>query len=319
MPTVSVIITTHNRPHLLPRAIESAREAGKDVEVIVVDDASTDDTAHICRQTPGIRYVRVERNQKVAGARNIGILHSRADYITFLDDDDVRLPLSLDLQIEALSSAPQAGLIYGQALVADQRGVVTGDYHPKRCPHGDVFWELLCRNFIPCGTAVFRRACVFRIGLLDQSVPGVDDWDLWVRVAALYDVMALERPVMIWRRSTPTSGQGTSRADELVGMSTRLFRRKWLALPRACDAPVQMRRDAWRQFSKNMAGHLWLETVRAFKYGHYLRAQKNVLAALRLHSLGSVRAATSPSNLGLLWTRAKGKWSRAGGVPAHLR
>jgi glycosyltransferase involved in cell wall biosynthesis len=306
MPTVSVIITTHNRPRLLPIAIKSAKAAGKHVEVVVVDDASTDETGDICRNISDIRYVRVERNQKVAAARNIGILVSRGDYITFLDDDDVRLEGSLDLQLEALTSVPGAGLIYGQALVADQQSIVTGDYNPKRSPQGDVFWELLSRNFIPCGTALFRRACLFRVGLLDQSVPGIDDWDLWVRMSALYDVVALEKPVMLWRRSTPVSGQGTSRANELVAMSTHHFRKKWLKLPRAAEACAKRRREVWQQFSRNMAAHLALETTRALKYGHLRSAPKNMIAALSLHPWASFRLATSPSTFLFMLGTVKG-------------
>src|SRR5882724_11167373 len=102
MPQASVIIATHNRPHLLPRAIESAFSAGTDVEVVVVDDASTDRTAEVCRSLPSIRYVRADRNQRVAGARNLGIMASTGEYLTFLDDDDLRLPGSLDRQIRAL-------------------------------------------------------------------------------------------------------------------------------------------------------------------------------------------------------------------------
>jgi len=102
MPSASIIITTYNRPDLLPRAIASARASGKDVEVIVVDDASSDETASICQSTRGINYVRLDRNQGVAGARNVGLVASRGEYVSFLDDDDVRLPNSLDEQIEAL-------------------------------------------------------------------------------------------------------------------------------------------------------------------------------------------------------------------------
>lgn len=307
MPTASVIITTHNRPHLLPNAIKSAKAAGKDVEVVVVDDASTDETADVCRNVSDIRYVRVERNQKVAAARNVGVLVSRGEYITFLDDDDVRLAGSLDLQLAALASVPKAGLIYGQALVADQQNIATGDYNPKRCPQGDVFWELLGRNFIPCGTALFRRSCLFRAGLLDQSVPGIDDWDLWVRISALYEVMALEQPVILWRRSTPVSGQGTSRANELVAMSTRHFQKKWLKLVRAAEAPAKKRRVVWQEFSRNMAAHLALETARAFKYGNFLCAPKNLMAALSLHPWGSMRLAASPSTFVFLRAAARGE------------
>ncbi len=99
IPKVSVIIATHSRPHLLPRAVQSAFEAGTDVEVIVIDDASTDETAEVCKNLKGIKYIRVERNQRVAGARNLGILASTADFISFHDDDDVRVPGSLDKQL----------------------------------------------------------------------------------------------------------------------------------------------------------------------------------------------------------------------------
>lgn len=300
MPSVSVIITTHNRPRLLPRAVESARAAGTDVEVVVVDDASTDETAAVCRELSGITYVRVERNRKVAGARNIGVLNSRGEYLTFLDDDDTRLTGSLDLQADVLSSAPEAGLVYGQALIADQEGRAAGDFYPRRCPRGDVFWELLGQNFIPCGAALFRRSCLLRTGLLDETVPGIDDWDLWLRIASLYAVAATETPVLVWRRPTPFSGQGTSRSREMVRMIAGQSWRKWFRLPRAAGAPAARRREARRRLSKNMARHLANEAARAAAAGHFLLAQKNALAALRLHPWASARVIFSSSALSYL-------------------
>lgn len=313
MPIASIIITSHNRPLMLPRAIESARAAGTEVEVIVVDDASTDETAAICRSIPGIHYIRVARNQMVAGARNIGIIKSKGEYISFLDDDDTRLARSLDLQIEALASAPEAGLIYGQALIADQSGSATSAFYPRRCPQGDVFWELMGQNFIPCGTALFRRSCLFRVGLLDESIPGIDDWDLWIRIASLYPVMVLEQPVMVWRKSTPVSGQGTSRADRLVAKATRQFQKKWLRLPRAITADTPVRLDVRRRFSKTMASHLAFETMRAVRHHQFPRAQKNMFAAVRLHPWGLVQAGLSSSSIRFLWNKAKVKWLQGNG------
>jgi glycosyltransferase involved in cell wall biosynthesis len=84
----SIIITTYSRPKLLPRAVESALASGADVEVIVVDDASTDATADVCKKLNGIKYIRLDENQGTARARNIGIEASSGDYISFHDDDD---------------------------------------------------------------------------------------------------------------------------------------------------------------------------------------------------------------------------------------
>src|SRR3954463_7247834 len=143
MPSVSVIIPTYSRPELLPRAIDSARAAGTDVEIIVVDDASTDTTAKVCRALAGINYIRLERNQGVAGARNVGLLASTAKYIAFLDDDDLRLPGSLDQQVAALEANPEAGFVCGAMIMADQNYNPTGEVIRSRHPSGDAFWELL--------------------------------------------------------------------------------------------------------------------------------------------------------------------------------
>src|ERR1700686_1043308 len=204
-PKASIIITTRSRPRLLPEAVESAQASGSDVEIVVVDDASSDETAEVCRDLSGINYVRVEHNQRVAGAPNIGLVASKGEYLSFLDDDDTRLENSLDAQVKALERDPQAGLIYGRAIWGDQEGPPGSRSYPSECHAGDVFWKLLSRNFIPYGSAGFRRSCLARVGLLDDSIPGLDDWDLWVRIAEIYPVLSAEKPIVVWRRSTPVS------------------------------------------------------------------------------------------------------------------
>lgn len=283
MPKASVIITTHNRPRLLPRAVESARRAGSDVEIVVVDDASVDETAEVCKGLAGVNYVRVERNQRVAGARNVGLVASSGEYVSFLDDDDVRLPDSLDQQIEMLDAAPDAGLIYGQAIMDEGKSFSRS--YPRQCPQGDIFWQLVSRNFIPCGSVVFRRSCLSRVGLLDNSIPGLDDWDLWVRIAEIYPVIALATPVIIWRRSTPASGQGTSEAAGLVSLNVRQFRNCWMNLPRSVEAPKRTKRVAWRDFSENMAEHLLWESARSLRCGKPGQSLRNLSVMPRLSPL----------------------------------
>ncbi|MDQ3805079.1 MAG: glycosyltransferase [Acidobacteriota bacterium] len=284
-PQSSVIIATRDRPHLLPRAVRSAQAAGTDVEVIVVDDASEEATARVCRELGGVRYVRVERNQRLGGARNIGLLASRAEFISFLDDDDLRLPGSLDAQVEVLRAAPGVGFVYGQAWLADQGGERTGEFYPDPCPRGDIFWELLERNFIPCPAPVFRKSCLLRVGMPSDALPGIEDWDLWIRIAELYPVEAVERPVVVYRQATPASGQLTSATAEMVALINRAYRGRWLKLPRAAKASAGKRRQALDRFSENMTDILLHHAGRALAAKYFRQARRNVATALRWHPL----------------------------------
>ena len=303
----SIIITTHNRPHLLPRAVESARAAGTDVEIVVVDDASADETAEVCKHLSDINYVRVEHNQQVAGARNVGLVASRGEYLSFLDDDDTRLPESLDRQVDLFEQAPAAGLIYGQAIV-ESEGRLPNHSYPDECPQGDIFWKILSRNFIPCGSVVFRRSCLARVGLLDDRIPGLDDWDLWVRIAETFPVIAIESPVTVWQRSSPASGQGTSDATQLVSFGARQFHQCWMNLPRAANAPGNARRAAWRDFSENMAAHLIWESARAFRERQVNQALRNLATLPRLHPLATARIVKHRA-LGFLSPRLRNSWA----------
>ncbi|HEY9283322.1 MAG TPA: glycosyltransferase family A protein [Pyrinomonadaceae bacterium] len=305
MPKVSIIIATYNRARLLPRAVESARQAGSDVEIVVVDDASTDETPEVCRALSGVNYVRVERGQRLGGARNVGILASAGEFLAFLDDDDLRLPGSLDLQAEALAANPDAGLVYGQTVLGDQDCVPTGRVYPNPCPQGDIFWELLERNFIGCPSAMFRRSCLYRVGLPASDIPGIEDWDLWVRLAEMYPAVALERPVAIYRKATPGSGQFTSDAAAMVRRITAAHRERWMTLPRALAAPAARRRDVERRFSRNMATHLLWEAGRGVRHGNFRAARTSLLAALRLHPAALIHRATRPSNLLFILARAR--------------
>lgn len=296
-PTVSVIIATRNRARLLARAIRSALAAGTQVEVVVVDDASTDETARVCRSFDGVAYVRLERNQGLGGARNVGIVASRGEFVSFLDDDDVRLPGSLDEQVAALRAAPEAGFVYGQALLADERGEPTGDLYPKTCPRGDIFWELLENNFIPCPAPVFRKSCLRRTGMPSDALHGIEDWDLWLRIAELYPVEAIERPVAIYRDASPGSDQMSSRTSNMVTQIARAQRNNWTKLPRFACATVERRRRAVRRLEDTMTDFLLYRAGFALTGGHPSHAATNALAALRLFPTRLARKTLDASGL----------------------
>jgi glycosyltransferase involved in cell wall biosynthesis len=294
--TTSIIITTHERPHLLRRSVESAFAAGVNVEVIVVDDASNDETRDVCKTLCGIKYVRVDKQQGVAGARNIGLSISTGDYITFLDDDDLRLPLSIDRQVELLETNPEAALVYGQAVCLNQAGQPSSIY-PEVCLQGDVLWNLLVQNFIPCGSAVFRRTCLDKVGRLETRVSGIDDWDLWVRLAELFPIIALPEPVFHWRRPTPSSKQGTSNASAIVSACVGQYRGSWSKLARLTHASEKRRRDTWDRFITNLAAHLNWEIIRCLRHRNFWQATKNMFALVQLGPLAWIRLVRRYGNI----------------------
>ena len=285
MTRISVIITTHNRPRLLPKAISSARSAGREVEIVVVDDASADETERVCASIEGIKYVRIDCNQQVAGARNVGLMASTGEYITFLDDDDLRLANSLDEQVAVLERNPNAAFVYGQALPETADGQCSAAY-PLSCPEGDIFWRLLGRNFIPCGSVLFRRSIVEKVGLLDNAIGGIDDWDFWVRIAELFPAVAIASPMIIWRQSSPASTQGSSNTVAVIGRARRHFRQSFTKLPRFAAASRRDRLSAWRNFSTNVAEHLAWETLSGFRRGAFAHAWRSAGILGSLHPAG---------------------------------
>ena len=300
MPKVSVIIPTRNRCRLLSRAIISAQLAGTDVEIVVVDVASDDDTANVCTALADrdlIRYVRTSRRLAPGPARNAGLLSCTAPYISFLDDDDIRLPGSLDKQLARLDSDPDAGMIYGKAFYGDENGEATEDFYPQHCPEGDLFWELMRSNFIPCPAVVFRRACLTRVGLLDNDIPGIEDWDLWVRIAELYPVISTAEPVAVWRRSNPSSQQYTSRGEALHLMARDLHRDKWLRLPRALAASSGQRHKAKREFASRAAQQLVWEAASNLKAKHLPGFARVTFAGALLYPVGLSRKILSTRTL----------------------
>jgi len=308
MPKVSVIIPTRNRCALLPRAIESARRAGSSIEIVVVDDASEDGTRELCRAVPDIRYLRARSRLGIGGARNVGLVAGTSEYITFLDDDDARLPGSIDAQVELLESQPRAGMIYGKALYGDEDCNPKGGSYPELCPQGDLFWHLMSWNFIPCPTVVFRRACLLRVGLLDEAAHGVDDWDLWIRIAEFYPVLATEQSVAIWRQPTPTSGQFSFRAERMHRRARRLHRDKWLRLPRSMEAGDERRREAARAFDERATQQMIWEAAGALKAGRAGDFVRVAFALARMYPLGASRKAFDSATWSFLMNGARGRW-----------
>jgi len=278
---ISVVIPTYNRARLLPRAIESARNAGSDLEVIVVDDCSTDDTPEVCAAIDGIRYLRMQTNGGLAHARNAGVAESSCEFVAFLDDDDLRLPGSLDKQLHALTSDDRIAFCYGQALIGDaRRQLPTGEIYPLRCPHGDIFWQLLEDNFIPMPSVLARKSTLVNADGFNPSLKLIEDWDMWLRLSEDHLVAAVEEPVAIHRKAVAESDQMCSNAAEICKQALRV-QQVSLVRPRARASESAKRRYVQKKFRDRAYEILMTEATNSIHEGKRQAAKTNILDAFR--------------------------------------
>jgi glycosyltransferase involved in cell wall biosynthesis len=152
MPQVRVIIPTHKPATLLHEALDSVYSqegSGErfEMEVIVVDDASSDATPEVVPRYGGVHYIRLATNRGPSAARNIGIKASHEAYVAFLDDDDLYLPHKLSVQVPVLEKQPEVGVVYGQNFLKGE-GIDTSWPDVHRTPSGDGFSAFLCGDFI---------------------------------------------------------------------------------------------------------------------------------------------------------------------------
>lgn len=299
MPDVSIIIPTRNRGSWLGETIESARMASSSSEIIVVDDASTDGTSEMCRGSDGIRYIRLEKHVGTSAARNRALEESACDLVAFLDDDDLRLPGSLDKQVDLLARSPSLGLVYGRALLGEPRfGLPTGMVVPPDCPSGDVFWPLLEGNFIATSTVVARKQALLEAGLFDPALEMLEDYDLWVRVAERFAFGAVEEPVAIYRVRSVTSGQKTSDRAAHERLHKRLHARL-LRSRKAMGAPRSQRRRTHRRHMDIIYGSLIHDAALALVDGDAQATRTYLLAAVR------IRPFHLKAHVSLLWLFAR--------------
>jgi glycosyltransferase involved in cell wall biosynthesis len=288
VPKISVVIPTYNRARLLPRAIESAQNAGADLEIIVVDDCSTDETPEVCAAIAGIRYLRMTTNSGLAHARNAGIGESSCDFIAFLDDDDLRLPGSLDKQLQTLTSNDRVVLCYGRALIGDaRRQLPTGEIYPLRCPQGDIFWDLLEDNFIPMPSVLARKSSLLNEGGFNTSLELIEDWDMWLRLSEQHLIAAVEEPVAIHRKAVAASEQMCSNAAEICKQAARV-QQMALARPRARASQGAKRRHARRKFRDRAYEILMTEATNSIHEGNQQSARANILDAFRFRPFRTV-------------------------------
>ncbi len=251
MPTVSVVIPTYNAARYVEAAVASVLgQTFKDVEVLVVDDGSTDETeAVLSRYRSAVRYLRQE-NGGVSAARNRGIQESTGRYVAFLDADDTWFPEKLDRQVAALGSSGRHRACYSAHVICTealeplsvQRGVRKSS---------SLEGLLLIGNVVGTPSSVLCDRSLFSIvGGFDPRLSQCADWDMWVRLATVSEFLYLDEPLVMYRQH----GSNMSRAPKLLERDSVRVLEKAFDLPSLPPSVRVARRAAFARNYMVLAG-----------------------------------------------------------------
>lgn len=215
---VSAIVTTHNRKDLLKRAIESVlSQTYKDLECIVVDDASTDGTDELCNTYP-IQYIHIPKSESKGGnyARNLGIKASKGKYCAFLDDDDYWLPEKIEKQV-ALIEEKQCELVYcGRKFeyIRPDR-IEYRDVLPNSALSGDIsrkiFQTVCCTT---SSTMLILKQALEEIGYFDENLRFWQDYELTIRLAQREPFFYVNENLCVYRVDQQDSNRLTNKYFE---------------------------------------------------------------------------------------------------------
>ena len=214
---VSVVIPCYNSMRFLPQTVESVlAQTHADLELVLVDDGGTDDLAGWVAQQadPRIRLIRQE-NAGPSAARNRGIAESTGDLVAFLDSDDLWEPTFLDELLPRFED-PEVGLTYSGWDVIDAEGRPNGRVTVSTW-EGDVWERFVTRNPVACSGAIVRRSVVDDVGGFavnrDRFPIDVEDWELWVRIAASHRVAVVSKVLAHHRRHGSNSSSHPESLD----------------------------------------------------------------------------------------------------------
>lgn len=303
-PLVSVVIPAYDREATIVRAVASAlRQTHGDVEVLVVDDASTDGTVETARAVDDdrLRVLESGTNRGPAHARNVGIEQAGGEFVAFLDSDDEWLPHKLESQL-AVAHRTASGVVYCPYLQAVDGYVLA---HRVALHRGDVF-ESLARGWAPAITSsvLVRRDVLVGDHRFDPELDGVEDYDYWLQLAARTTFEVVDEAYAIVDK-TPGTGRVTMDLHPRLAAIARL-RAKWMPEMRARGLEAEFTRTCDQL---ELVAHLTVGSTRPRGRRLALHALSQSEIPPRTRAAGLVRALAGPratARLHRMWFRARG-------------
>ncbi len=210
-PAVSVIIATYNRADLLRQTVESVlKQTFQDFELIVVDDGSTDDTEEVLKSyRDRLRYIRQE-NRGPSAARNLGIRHARASWISIQDSDDICAPDHLETLYNVVQRRPDLAMVFANgAYLNDPNGktIIAPQKSKRLADKGVELIDLFSVSIVRLQAALLSREALLAIGGLDEELRIAMDLDLAFRVFMRFPIAYLDKIVFFYRRHEGNIGR----------------------------------------------------------------------------------------------------------------
>jgi len=269
---VSLIIATFNHARFLGAAIDSAlAQTLGAVDVIVVDDGSTDDTPSVLARYAGRVRVLRQPNRGLAAARNAGLAAARGTYVAFLDADDVMAPTKLAAQLEMLERSPTIGWTYCDVLIETvaTRTTVTASErfgYGARALDGWLFPELIHGNFIPAIAPMIRRTALDAAGGFDERLTALEDWDMWLRLSLIVEARYTPAVLVTYRIRPGGMSEDRARMDRnRFCVLDKINRTRPVALESLGDAGRRIIADTHNWLGKEAyASGDWSEARRRF-------------------------------------------------------
>ena len=268
MPLVSVIIPTYNRAYLLPKAVESVlSQTFKDIELIVIDDASTDYTPELIRRyieksSIPIFYWKNKERLGPAASRNIGIKLAKGKFIAFLDSDDWFLPAKLEKQVEFFWKNPSYYLVQTEERWYKQgRRIFPKKIHRKA--KGYFFHRAVRLCVVSMSTVMVKKELFKEVGLFDPAFPVCEDYEFWLRVSLKFPVGLIEEELVEKDGGRPDQLSATKGLDYYRTLALiKIFKNYFSEL--TPEQKLLLYREACRKFRIFFKG--------ALKYGNLGRA-----------------------------------------------
>jgi glycosyltransferase involved in cell wall biosynthesis len=293
MPLVSIVLPTYNGARYITEAIRSCLDQTySHWELIVVDDASTDETselvADLTARDSRVQLIRHTENKKLPAALNTGFAQARGQYLTWTSDDNLYRPHALDAMVDYLTRHPEVGIVYTDYSIIDEMGTVL---RQVRVTNPNRLTDKACVGVC----FMYRRAVYDTIGGYDEALFLVEDYDYWLRASTRFRLQPLHRDLYLYRRHG--SSLTDSRTEQVMGLREQILARHlpllhWASGQDLAAGYIHLSDLARQRHDSRQARSYWMQAVRRAPYltvrRSTLRMIESLLGATWAHRSGVV-------------------------------